>query len=219
MKTPEDFCIFKYDRKKFEETGVLDCFEDVDISRRNLTEIPFQFGVINGSFCCSNNLLKSLKKCPTEVIGNFDCSVNDITSLEYSPKKIKGFFHCYFNQLTDLHHSPSEVDGTFDCRHNKLKTFKGAPAQIKEHLDCRNNELTSLEFIPQGVKTIISTHKGPKTIVLTNNGFDVKEWISVLKKYSYTFRYCNLVPDNSSLKTTLKGLKDKLEIIRMMEGV
>ena len=118
MKKPEDFGITKYDKEKFEKTGILDCFQSVYLRDRNLKKIPFQFGIVDGYFDCSHNQLKSLEGCPQEVKGDFYCYENQLKSLEGCPKEVNGFFDCSNNQLKSLEGSPREVQGNIYCHNN-----------------------------------------------------------------------------------------------------
>jgi hypothetical protein len=225
---PEDFKITNYDKDKFEKTGILDVRGSVCLRDRQLTELPFKFGEILGDFYCSFNKLTSLKGCPIKVNGDFRCSFNQLTSLEFgpkdvmgeyscsnnnlnslkgSPKKISKCYDCSSNQLTSLKYGPSEIGGDFDCRRNKLTNLEFGPRIVGGNYDCTNNRLLSFEYKPTQVKG---------KITLYSNFFDIKSWIDILKKYPYTFRYCNLVPNNSSFEETIKGLKDKIEIIKMI---
>ena len=43
---------------------------DVNLSYKNLKELPVQFGKVKGNFFCSNNQLKSLKGAQTDYILN-----------------------------------------------------------------------------------------------------------------------------------------------------
>ena len=49
------------------ESGVVDVDGDVNISNKNLTEIPVQFGEVWGNFNCSENNLTSLEGMPLMV--------------------------------------------------------------------------------------------------------------------------------------------------------
>jgi hypothetical protein len=172
MKTPEYFNITKYDKEKFEETGVLDCFQNVIIHSLELTKLPFRFGVVHGDFNCSNNFLDSLIGSPTEVKGLFDCSRNQLTSLSHAPIKSLSFdcsynkietlagiqfktinhFNCGHNLLKSLEGCPKTVCGHFYCGFNQLETLKGAPKTVKGHFYCHKNKLRSLEFFPISVE-------------------------------------------------------------------
>lgn len=59
-----------------------------------LTQLPFKFGIITGSFSCEHNCLYSLYNCPNKVGINFWCGNNQLKSLEGCPKIIKGRFIC-----------------------------------------------------------------------------------------------------------------------------
>ncbi len=58
------------------EDGIVDVDGDVDLSDKNLTSIPVQFGRVSGWFDCSHNQLTSLKGAPREVEGWFYCRIN-----------------------------------------------------------------------------------------------------------------------------------------------
>ena len=60
--------------------GSIDYSGDVDLSEKNLKEIPFKFNKVSGDFDCENNSLTSLKGSPQEVGGSFGCSSNQLTS-------------------------------------------------------------------------------------------------------------------------------------------
>ena len=46
------------------ENGKVDVHGDVDISNKNLTSIPVQFGMVSGNFYCWYNKLTSLAGAP-----------------------------------------------------------------------------------------------------------------------------------------------------------
>ncbi|MFW6130870.1 MAG: hypothetical protein ACOC56_06750, partial [Atribacterota bacterium] len=66
----------------------VDVDENVDLSHRNLTEMPIQFNKVNGTFYCTYNQLTSLVGAPKKVFGYFYCSNNKLTSLEGAPEKV-----------------------------------------------------------------------------------------------------------------------------------
>jgi len=72
----------KYNIQNWElnpKTGRVDVRGDVDLSVKNLKELPLKFGRVDGYF---------------------DCSLNQLTSLEGGPNSVGGGFYCYDNQLT-----------------------------------------------------------------------------------------------------------------------
>ena len=146
---PEDFEITNYE---FDQNGFLNVFSDVDLSGKNLKELPFKFGKVIGKFNCPYNNLTSLKGAPKEVGGNFWCSSNGLTSLEGAPEKVGGKFNCASNSLTSLEGGPKEVGGVFDCSSNKLTSLKGGPKEVGGDFNCPYNSLTSLEGVPKELR-------------------------------------------------------------------
>ena len=88
---------YEYDSNR----GLVNVDGDVDISYKNLTSIPIQFGYVGGYFDCGNN---------------------NLTTLQGGPREVGGDFYCGYNNLTTLQGSPREVGGDFDCINNNFKT-------------------------------------------------------------------------------------------------
>lgn len=106
---------------------------NIDIARKNLTELPdLSCVIVTGNFYCQDNHLTSLKGAPGEVRGGFWCNGNSLQSLEYSPKGIKGQYVCHDNKLTSLKHAPEEIGGDFSCAGNRLTCFEGAPKKFNK---------------------------------------------------------------------------------------
>jgi len=81
----------------------IDVKGNVDISHRNLREIPVQFDIVDGFFNCSVNKLISLKGSPRECFV-FYCSNNKLTSLEFCPKCER--LYCKYNNFENLNFAP-----------------------------------------------------------------------------------------------------------------
>ncbi len=81
--------------------GSIDVNGSVDLSFKNLTQLPLTFNKVSGYFYCSYNNLTSLKGSPRWVGGWFDCDHNNLTSLEFSPDYVGGWFSCETNPLID----------------------------------------------------------------------------------------------------------------------
>ena len=167
--------------RKYEinDDHTVDVYQTVDLRSRNLTEIPIQFGIVEGAFNCSRNNLKTLNGCPRFIRGSFDCSYNELTSLEHAPEIsntnvygqkinsffkcdnneiatlegcpeiVKGYFDCSVNNLTSLEGGPKVVYGNYSCGHNELISLEGAPEKVEGSFYCENNKLTSLEYGPE----------------------------------------------------------------------
>lgn len=152
-RTPEDFGITDYE---FDAEGFLNVNDYVNLSEKNLTEIPFKFGKVVGSFDCSDNKLTSLKGAPTVIVdGDFSCSNNKLTTLQGAPKKVGSDFLCQHNELISLEGSP-EVVNNFVVYNNNLKTLKGAPKIVKGSFDCSNNAIV---FTEEDVKKVSNVKK------------------------------------------------------------
>jgi hypothetical protein len=97
------------------DNGLVNVNGDVDLSHRELTKLPIQFGQVTGFFDCSNNQLTSLDGSPHKV-HNFDCSYNNLTDLAGSPKEVGGGFYCSNNnKLTSLVGAPELIEDIFYC--------------------------------------------------------------------------------------------------------
>jgi hypothetical protein len=92
--------------------GSTDVDGNVDLSFKDLTELPLTFNRITGNFNCGYNRLTSLKGSPRWVGCHFTCSNNPLTSLEFSPDYVGGYFNCDDNKLTD-NYCDSEIGGGF----------------------------------------------------------------------------------------------------------
>ena len=134
-------------------TGEVDLFHGgFDCSEQDLSDFKgVRFGVVEGRFDCSGNLLTSLEGAPRKVGGSFECDNNRLTSLEGAPQKVGGDFYCGSNLLTSLEGAPREIGGTFSCHNNRLTSLVGAPEKVRGTFDCRVNQLTSLEGAPREV--------------------------------------------------------------------
>ena len=79
-----------------DNTGRVDINGNVNLSGKELSEIPFQFGKVSGDFECQNNKLTSLDFAPEFVGGCFNCSNNNINDFDNIPiKHIEGNFYAY----------------------------------------------------------------------------------------------------------------------------
>ena len=121
------------------DDGSIDVNGNVNLSRKKLTKIPFNFSKVSGSFWCNKNQLTSLKGAPNNVGGIFSCNNNQLTSLEGAPNNVGGIFSCNNNQLTSLDGAPNTVGGGFDCTNNQLTTLDGAPNTVGGGFDCYSN--------------------------------------------------------------------------------
>ena len=75
----------------------IDVKGSVDLSCKNLKEIPVQFNKVGESFSCSYNKLKSLKGAPKYVGWSFYCGFNLLKSLKGAPEYVGRSLSCYHN--------------------------------------------------------------------------------------------------------------------------
>ncbi|MEZ0260956.1 MAG: hypothetical protein ACAH80_08100 [Alphaproteobacteria bacterium] len=133
--------------------GTLVAKGDINLRHKHLKRLPDLSDVIlEGSFLCGANQLKSLKGAPRIVTGDFYCEYNQLKSLEHAPQSVGGSYFCCNNQLTDLKGAPRSISGKFACNENNLITLEGAPDVVGDGFICHDNQLTSLVHAPQDVK-------------------------------------------------------------------
>ena len=113
METIHDICK-RYNIKNYivNDDGSIDVNGDVELSFKDLTELPLRFNKVTGWFDCSDNNLTTLKGSPLWVGGWFSCRVNNLTSLEFSPDYVGSWFSCKSNNLTD-NYCDTEIGGGF----------------------------------------------------------------------------------------------------------
>jgi len=114
IPSPKNIKEFGLDPSKISEVyddWSIDYDGDVDLSKRNLEEIPFKFNKVSGDFNCEDNQLTSLEGSPQEVGRDFWCHENQLTSLEGAPQEVGGSFDCSGNQLTSLKGKPEYIGG------------------------------------------------------------------------------------------------------------
>lgn len=127
---------------------------NVDLMGEELTEIPIQFGKVEGDFLCSHNNLTSLKGCPKEVGGEFNCSKNKLTSLEGGPEKVSGDFYCSKNILNSLEYCPENIGGNFNGGNNQLTSLEGAPRTVKRYFMFHDNPLENKALFDMNLEQI-----------------------------------------------------------------
>lgn len=107
------------------QDGSIDVDGNVNLFRRNLIELPLQFGIVTGSFKCVDNTLTSLNGSPKNVLGDFDCSHNLITSLVGGPVAVGGDYCIGANNLPNLVGCPHRVGGHLYIEGSILSTYSG----------------------------------------------------------------------------------------------
>jgi hypothetical protein len=111
----------------------VDVDESVSLYNRNLTEIPVQFGVVDGAFTCAYNSLTSLKGVPKVVNGNFHCFKNKLISFHHCPEQVRDNFVCYDNPIENLEGFTCVFGGWFE-HHSEDEKFE----EIAHYYDLMN---------------------------------------------------------------------------------
>ena len=149
---------FEISKYSVNEDGTVDVYGCVDLSNKNLTQIPLKFNIVGGNFDCSNNKLTSLLGAPTVVFGTFDCSHNELQSLVGVSKKVFLDFDCSHNKLTTLSNGPATVRFNYNCSHNNLTDLGGLSKVITkgifDEFNCSFNALTTIKGYPKGLTKI-----------------------------------------------------------------
>lgn len=120
------------------EDLTVDVYDDfgVYLMKKDLTEIPIQFGLVTSDFYCNENFLTSLKGSPREVIGSFYCNDNQLKDLTGSPNSIHSSFYCDNNQITSLKGISKHIGGVLYAQSNPIKELNimELPFSISEPL-------------------------------------------------------------------------------------
>lgn len=106
-----------------------------DVGMGTITELPFKFGTIEGSFEVLQTSLKSLKGFPHTVIGSVAFVGNKWENLEHGPKRVTEHYACCGCELKSLHGAPERVE-SFNCANNNLTNLDGLPKVIDDEFTC-----------------------------------------------------------------------------------
>lgn len=135
----------------------------------SISELPFQFGVINGDFSAPWNI-STLKGVPEEITGTFVCSCKNIKDLQYFPNKIGGDVKISCKELISLKGMPNEIGGGLDINNSpKLTNLKGCSSKINGWFDisfCDN--LITLKGCPKTVGDLFRIKNCPSLTDIPN---------------------------------------------------
>lgn len=95
---------------------------NVNLFRRNLTELPIQFGTVTGPFNCVDNVLTSLHGSPKYVVVILS-SHNLISSLKGSAVGVGGDYCIGANNLPNLVGCPHRIGGHLYIEGSMLSTY------------------------------------------------------------------------------------------------
>lgn len=123
--------------------------KSVDLSQKELTAIPIQFGLVNGSFNCSCNRLQSLKGVARFVNGAFDCSYNYLDTLDGSPLEVDSKFLAQYNQIHDISHLPKMIHDILNLKNNLITELDLASITISNSILLFDNPIDTIHSLPQ----------------------------------------------------------------------
>lgn len=173
------------------DSGVVDVHGDVRL-KLQCAQMPVQFGVVDGSFVCSEKGLTTLQGAPQQCTHNFECDHNNLTSLQYAPHHVGSFFICSSNLLTSLAHAPRTTQG-FLCADNKLTSLLHGPQTVFGAYFCNDNPLESLAGAPEklsGAFWCTPGHDLPILRLCMYDKLDLDFWdpklADIMKKYAGT---------------------------------
>ena len=86
--------------------------------KSQLSQLPVQFGHVDGEFHCQSKNLTSLQSAPLHVGGDFYCGGNQLTTLQGAPDHVGGDFYCADNPLMSLQGAPDHVGVDFVCTYD-----------------------------------------------------------------------------------------------------
>jgi hypothetical protein len=172
------------------EDGSIDVDGNVNLSRKQLTNLPLKFRNVTGYFDCNNNQLTSLEGGPKSVGGSFNCANNQLKTLEGGPKSVGASFLCNNNQLISLKGCPELVYGYFRCHNNQLTSLEGGPKSVNITVGdfyCNNNKLTSLDGFPKSLRGYFYFDPNPcyKIYVDWINSDRRDELLDMMKDYDF----------------------------------
>ena len=110
----------------------IDVKTTVDLTGRELTELPLVFNRVYGSFLIQDNELETLEGSPAIVDVDFLAYNNKLKTLKGGPIKVGGEYSVSYNYLTNLDGAPEEVGSYFEVSFNKgLENIRRADVTTK----------------------------------------------------------------------------------------
>lgn len=149
----------------------------IKLINRKITQLPVEFGTVEGSFEVTQTALTTLKGSPSRVTGSFACGACQLDSLEGGPDWVGGWYDCHRNQLTNLEGCASHVGHTLDARHNPLTSLNGLPERVFQVMVTWSKSLPLLPLLSVPERRIDAPDQDPS---------DRSEppWTVILDKYA-----------------------------------
>lgn len=128
---------FKYSGNFEIADGKVNLFQSITLIKKNISSLPFPFGIVNGIFDISHNPIDNVNNFPTRVNIGLDISNTNISSIDNLNCEISGFINLSNSKIKNL-------DNLF----NKVNYLKS--------IYISGLELDDLQFIPSSYKGKIS---------------------------------------------------------------
>jgi len=123
-------------------------------SNHSIEELPeyIQFAHINGSFHIDNCDLKTLKVMPELIQGSFFCSNNNLKSsgLIGGPKQVIGAYAASNCGLESLEGIATKIEGEIYINNNFLHSLEFIPEHVAD-LYMTSNPITTLKYFPKEI--------------------------------------------------------------------
>ena len=120
----------------------------INLGKKELKSIPFEFGNIKRSMDLSFNKITSLKNCPVYIERSFHIAGNLLTSIDYFPEYIGNSIYISKNPIKSLVGLPLIVHGKLFCRDCGLTNLIGCPVIVHRGINVAENPLVSIEGGP-----------------------------------------------------------------------
>lgn len=163
---------------------------DVNLSKKRLSNLPFQFGDINGDLNIANNKFTNLdglfKSCNNLYANNN--LINNLSGMGY----IKRNIDLSHNKITTLKGIQPIIDGSLLLNNNRLSNLKDGPIKIVNDFNVSDNKITSLIEMPKSVNIFY----------IDNNN---------VKNLKHLTHIMNSLKINNNKITTLEHLPEKIE--------
>lgn len=120
----------------------VDVDDGVDITYQKLKNIPIQFNIVNGGFCCYKNELTDFKGFPRIVKGSIDFSYNNISSFIGFPQSINSVHSKkVFSESNPIKEIIDCLEGPFDiCKMinyiNEYDVISGNNIFLDKYREC-----------------------------------------------------------------------------------
>ncbi len=135
----------QYIQFKKNDYFIVNVKKEVDLQSRNIVNIPFKFGHIEGDFNISDNYISDVNFLPFYINGSFKAVYNHIENINVPI--VKKNIQLGENHITSFQFNQNIIDGFLDLSRNKIQNIKGIP-HVNDFIALNENELKDLSHFP-----------------------------------------------------------------------